>query len=296
MLPARLDAAEMALPDDLALRDARTDDLPAIATLRRSVGWPVHDWALRAVVEAPDARCVVATDPSGETVAVGSGIAYGALGVVGNMIVAEAHRRRGVGAAILGVIVDHLESVGCTRLELYATAAGRPLYERHGFSLIDPGAMAHVPRLAVAGRAPACVERAGPDALAGLTAYDRPRFGGDRSGLLATMLDDPERPLLVARSGDAIIGYTWLRTDADRVGPFVADTPATAADLLAAAFDLAPSATTLTTNLPMANEPGTAWLREAGVTLEPWDGRMGRGPAVPHRIETIYGNAVGALG
>lgn len=296
MLPARLDSAEMPLPDDLALRDARTADLPAIAALRRSVEWPVHDWALRAVVEAPNARCVVVTDRPGATVAVGSGIAYGALGVVGNMIVAEAHRRRGVGAAVLEVIVDHLESVGCTRLELYATAAGRPLYGRHGFSLIDPGAMAHIPRSAVADCSPASVEPAGPDLLTNLAAYDRPRFGGDRSVLLAVMADDPDRPLLVARSGDAIIGYTWLRRDGGRVGPFVADAPSVAGDLLAAAFAHAPSATTLTTNLPMANEPGTAWLREAGVTLEPWDGRMARGADIPRRIETIYGNAVGALG
>ena len=33
-----------------------------------------------------------------------------------------------------------------------------------------------------------------------------------------------------------------------------------------------------------------------GVELEPWDGRMARGPAVERREETIYGNLVGALG
>ena len=41
------------------------------------------------------------------------------------------------------------------------------------------------------------------------------------------------------------------------------------------------------------------WFRQAlgpGIELEPWDGRMGRGPLMPRRDDTVYGMAIGALG
>jgi hypothetical protein len=141
------------------------------------------------------------------------------------------------------------------------------------------------------------VSEAAPDDLDALAAYDGPRFGGDRRPLLAMMLADADRPLLVARRRDGTVaGFAWLRAEADRLGPFVADDPGIAGGILLAAFARAPSAAQLTLNLPTANRAGTAWLRGLGVELEPWDGRMGRGPEIARRDDTIYGNAVGALG
>ena len=287
----------MTLPDGLRLRLAGEDDLPAITALRTSVGWAAHDWALRAAVRPP-ARTVVVQDPDGRVVAVGSGTAYGALGFVGNMVVAAEHRRRGLGAAVLQDVVADLEGRGCTRLELYATPEGRPLYRRHGFELADPSAMARLPRDAGwTSPAGVAVSEAGRHDIAALAAYDAPRFGGDRRQLLAPMVDDPGRPLLVARRDDgAVVGYAWLRPDGDRLGPFLADDPGVAEAVVRAAFERAPSAAELTLNLPTANRAGIAWLEEHGATVTPWDGRMGRGPAIVRRDETIYSNAVGALG
>lgn len=287
----------MSLPDDLRLRPALEADLPAIAALRESVGWAAHDWALRAVMDPSDARCVVAIDADGAVVAVGSGIAYGLLGWVGNMVVAEAHRRRGVGAAILEDILAFLaDDRGCTRLELYATADGRPLYERYGFSLTDPSVFVRVSRGGMPGPVDPVVELAAtrdPDEVA---AYDEPRFGGNRRRLLAMMAADPGRPLLTARVDGALAGYVWLRADGPRIGPFLADTPEVAAALLDEAFRRVPAAHELTMNLPTANQPGAAWLASLGAPLEPWDGRMARGAPIERRDETIYANLVGALG
>lgn len=283
------------MPSGYRLRDARPDDLPAIAVLRESVGWAAHPWALEIVLRPP-ARCVVVTaDADNTPIAVGSGIAYGALGFVGNMVVAEAHRRRSLGSVVLGAVTDFLENAGCVRLELYATSDGRPLYARHGFEPAGPSCMARIPRAAALGPAPHAVREAGPEALARLAGYDGPRFGGDRAPLLAMMLADAERPLLVAGQ-DEILGYAWLRADGSRLGPVVADDPSVAASLVAEAFERCPTAADMTLNLPMANRDGVAWLRAAGAELETWDGRMGRGRPIPRRDDTIYGNVVGALG
>lgn len=296
MLAAALDSPAMVLPDDLSLRDADEADLPALGRLRASVGWGVHDWALRAVLRRP-ARCLVAVDGAGAVVASGSGIAYGRLGFIGNMVVARARRRQGIGSAILEAITEFLSGAGCDRLELYATSDGRPLYASHGFEIVGTSAMASVPAAASVEADPTIrVDSAGPEALEALVAYDRPRFGGDRRTLLAMMLTDPDRPLLVARRAGLVAGHAWLRPEAARIGPFLADTPAVAASLLSVAAGRMPDAEHFSLNLPLENRAGVEWLRDLGVALDPWDGRMGRGPQVPRRDDTIYGNAVGALG
>lgn len=285
----------MSLPVDLALRIAGPDDLPSIAALRESVEWAAIDWALRAVLEPPDARCLVVTDEANAIVGVGSGISYGPLGWVGNMIVAEPHRRRGVGAAILEAIVASLDDRGCTRLELFATESGRPLYARHGFTLTGPSTTALVPRSTPITSDPALEITASNDADE-VSRYDRPRFGGDRRGLLAMMAADPERPLLSARRDGQLVGYLWLRPDGPRIGPFLADAPEYAASLLAEAFRRVPEADALGVHLPTANEAGIRWLRDLDAELESWEGRMARGPQIARRDETVYGHLVGALG
>lgn len=286
----------MPLPDDLSMRLADERDLPVIGALRESVGWSTHEWALRAVLRPSDkVRCFVVTERDGRVVGVGSGVAYGALGFVGNMIVSEDQRRRGVGSAVLAAILDFLDGRGCTRIELFATSEGRPLYARHGFALTDPSGMATVPRDASLEGDPDSTVEISTDATE-VARYDAPRFGGDRGELLAAMAADRDRPLLVARRDAGIVGYLWLRADGHRVGPFVADSPQVAAALLREAFGHDREADGLTLNLPTSNVPGRRWLEELGVEIDPWDGRMARGPAISRRDETIYANAVGALG
>ena len=285
----------MPLPDDLRMRRAGVADLPRIVELREAVGWGVYDWALRLVLKAPHARCLV-VESGNHVVGVGSGISYGALGFVGNMIVDDDHRRRGIGAAILDAVVAFLAGRGASRQELYATPEGRPLYARHGFEPIGPSTMVRVPRAAVPASNGVELAEAGPASLRDLVAYDAPRFGGNRPMVLEPMLADPARPLVMAHRDDEIVGYGWVRPDVERIGPLIADTPEVATALVGAAFERIRSAEWLTLNLPPDNRGGVARLAELGAELEPWDGRMGRGPQVPRRDETIYGIAVGALG
>jgi ribosomal protein S18 acetylase RimI-like enzyme len=287
----------MSLPDDLTLRDATLDDLDAIAALRKSVDWTTHEWALRLVIERPGARCLVATDPGGAVVAVGSGIVYGPLGFVGNMIVSSGQRRRGVGSAILEALTRYLEDAGCTRLEMNATTDGRPLYERHGFRSIGRSSAAEIRSGAALVRDPSVsTRRLGPDDLDALAAYDRPRFGGDRRALLAALLADDAATVVLAERGGAPVGFGCVRHDTPRMGPLVAEDPPAAETLLAEAFELLPPDTLVRLSLPPNNRPGAEWLRGIDATVEPWDGRMARGDALPRREETLYGMTVGALG
>lgn len=286
----------MPLPDGLHLRAANADDLPRIADMRHATGWPVQDWALRAVLQPPHALCVVAVDRADHVQGVGSGISYGSFGFVGNMIVDPSQRRRGVGAAILVSVMDFLAQRGCSRLELFATDEGRPLYARHGFEPTEPGASAVVPRTAKFGAGDTALADATDASLDELAAYDAPRFGGDRRPLLATMLADPDRPVVVARQYGRVVGWAWIRPDVERIGPLTADTPDVAIAIVREALARMPRTASLRLTLPAANRAGLEAFRDLGATVEESGGRMALGPDIPRRDETIYGHAAGALG
>lgn len=287
----------MPLPDGLSARTASLHDIPAILELRRAVGWAAHEWALRLAITPDTARCIVVEDDSGRLVAVGSGVAYAPIGFVGNMIVAEDHRRHGLGGFVLESVVAYLEEQGCTRLELFATEDGRPLYARHGFEHIAPGSRVRLTHdLVTAADATVEILDGGPAMLDELASYDAERFGGPRRDLLELMLGDDSHSTLVARRGPALAGFGWLRPDDDRIGPWVADDPGAAAAILREAFRRLPAGRELTANLPMSNDVALRWVRRHGIEPDPWDGRMGRGAAIPRREDAIYGNTVGALG
>ena len=288
----------MILRTDLALRDATDEDVPAIAALRESVEWAAHDWALRAVIGQPDARCVVVAGPDGSVAGVGSGIRYAPnLGFIGNMVVAEEHRRRGIGTAILKAVADWLSDAGCTRLELNATDEGRPLYETHGFETVGHSLVARIPREPSLVADPATeTSLAKASDGARVAAYDRSRFGADRGRILRLLLDDPECVTVLAEREGELAGYAVVRPPEPRLGPLVADVPEVAATLVGRAFDLAPAADEMRLNLPPGNRRGAEWLRAIGVGRASWDGRMARGPAIDRREDTIYQMTVGPLG
>lgn len=278
------------------IRIAGPDDIPAIVAMRASAGWQAYQWALHDAMRPPHARFWIGFD-GGEPVATGSGISYGAFGVVGNMVVAETHRRQGLGSAVLERVLDFLSSRGATSVELSATADGRPLYERHGFVSAGGSAMVAVPRDAPLDVADDLrVTPAAPENLNELAAYDVPRFGGDRAALLAAALADPQRPVLLSRRGAELVGYAVLRLEGGRLGPWLADDTAVASALLGATIARAPEALTIGTNIGHDNGAGVHWLRGIASAFDRWDGRMRLGPEPERRSATIYGNAVGALG
>jgi GNAT superfamily N-acetyltransferase len=58
-------------------------------------------------------------------------------GYIINMFVEAAHRRRGIARQLLDACLAEAEELELRRLFLYATDAGRPLYEKAGFARSD---------------------------------------------------------------------------------------------------------------------------------------------------------------
>ena len=66
----------------------------------------------------------------------------GRRGHIASMSTDPAHRRRGYGRQVLVALMDWFASLEVPRVDLRATADGRPLYEAHGFRELGGATMA----------------------------------------------------------------------------------------------------------------------------------------------------------
>lgn len=280
----------------VSIRLATPADLPRISALREEIGWGVRPWALDAIGPPVGAIWVgvdsAATASAQTIVGCGSGIVHGRLGIVGNMIVAESHRRRGIGALLLRTVLEFLQPRSDT-IELNATPSGRPLYERFGFEPVT-GYLAANLSPALGTVLPGLSVSRATDAAA-LAAWDAERFGGNRLRILAAAVEDRERHVLVAR-GDDLAGYAVVRPIETSIGPFVADSLEAAQTLLAAAGHAAASVDAWRIVVPADNRVATAWLRASGATLEPHGTQMRLGKPPRRRTDAIWGVGAGAVG
>jgi GNAT superfamily N-acetyltransferase len=274
-------------------------DLAALGAERIKQGWHPSLPLLRALMKWEGGKIFVlregALDPASATpqapIATTSALAAGPVGVVGNVIVREDFRGRGLSHVVMDAAVAWMRERGVRWVLLDATRQGRPLYTKMGFVGVDTSYYAWAPlaevrraelrRLAGGVRA----ECAAPKELARVAWLDAHAFGGDRMGLLARELEEPGAGLY--RASDAqgeVTGYLIARAieaprQGLRVGPWVARDQATAAALLdcalgedepwRAAVPLdGEEGWRLTVNLPGSNGDALALLRAIGVHVE----------------------------
>jgi GNAT superfamily N-acetyltransferase len=110
-------------------------DVTGAADAVRRGDWGDREAFFLFATTHPDCRPILA-ERDGEIVGTGVATVSGRVGWVGTIWVAPALRRRGLGRAITGAVIEELEGAGCRTLLLVATEAGRPLYERLGFEIL----------------------------------------------------------------------------------------------------------------------------------------------------------------
>lgn len=236
----RKGSAVLALPEAEVATEA---DISALARLRAEQGWQRNDALLGAVQGWPHGRIFVlreatlapsSPDPMAP-VATTSAIAAGPVGVLGNVIVRADYRGRGLGRAIVGPALRWLHGRGVRAVQLDATEDGRPLYTRLGFAPVARSYVGHAPLSLLdatlhggaADRLPRAALRPA-DEVARIAALDLAAYGGDRMGLLARVLAQPDHWLYIAEGPDGRpVGYGGVRRLESphcgiRLGPWVA--------------------------------------------------------------------------
>lgn len=115
---------------DLRYRAFTPADVPAAHGLSMALGWPyrTEDWQFSA-----DTATGFVAEESGVVMGTALCWKFGAdRGSLGHIIVSSEHQGRGIGRKLTEAV---LEALGPRITFLHATPAGRPLYEKLGFSV-----------------------------------------------------------------------------------------------------------------------------------------------------------------
>ncbi len=127
----------------MLIRPATADDVPLMRALEQQSEGAAH-WAKREydalfAPDAPSRIALVATNESGDTQLYGFVIARCAVGdwEIENVVVAQAHRRLGIGTKLTRALLTQAHVGGATSVLLEvreSNLAARRLYETLGFS------------------------------------------------------------------------------------------------------------------------------------------------------------------
>lgn len=239
------------------IEEATSADIEALARLRRQFGWSysldlltaVHRWqGGRLFVIREGALGPTSTATAHHVAVATAAVAAPPVGVIGSVMVRPEFQQGGLGRAIMEHALTWLARAGVRRVYLDATPAGRPLYRRLGFEDVTSSWYTRTPRRALNDAAlrdlahrsaVARVREASAPSLSLIAALDRQAYGGDRLGLLDSLMRMDNHILLIAEGMDgAALGYAMIRpAEAPmagvRVGPLVASDDSIAAALIA---------------------------------------------------------------
>ncbi|MCF3960560.1 GNAT family N-acetyltransferase [Streptomyces fuscigenes] len=254
-----------------------------------------------------DVACFHPTDPGGFFVGRLDGRPVSAVSVVryseayaflGYYLVRPDLRGRGLGRATWRAALPH---AGRRTVGLDAVPEQEPAYRRSGFAAAYRSVRyggRPAPVRPPGERIAAGVERAAPDGLDAVAAYDAPCFPAGRRAFLARWLAEPGHVAYVRMRGGTIRGYGVIRParSGHRVGPLFADTPEDAGALLDALLSHADPAGSVAVDVPEGHASARAVVEERGLAAQWHTVRMYAGPAPRIASARIFGSTSLELG
>jgi len=202
------------------IRPMQASDLDFAAECAANEGWASETRHEFEGFFAYDPRGCLIAEEDGRRVGVCIATPYAPFGFVGELIVVEAMRGRGIGRRLLEHALDYLRARGARTVFLDGVPAALSLYERAGFRPVCRSLRFYGQ---LAGRSHARVRPMRADDLDAAAALDRLAFGADRRFFLARRLAlYPELGRVLEREGQ-MAGFILGRRAPGRVsaGPWV---------------------------------------------------------------------------
>jgi GNAT superfamily N-acetyltransferase len=264
-----------------AIRPATDREVPlAVDVLRRAGFGTQVARLLEYPRRSPHGAILVAEGDGGGVSGVACVAAFESTGWIGALGVAPEARRRGLGAALTEAAVRWLRGRGSQTVLLYATEAGRPVYERLGF-VTEERAVAW---RGVSGAAPPTdLLRLTESDRVGMGALDRLVTGERRDAVLDTIL--PLSGVAVDGGADGLLG--WAIASPWGAGTAIAAARPEVGVALMAAATAGPAAGTLI--VPDGNGAAIDALHAWRFVRLNDALRMRLGPAVAWRPEMQFG-------
>lgn len=120
----------------MVIKQFTHDDIPVFLEFAAAEGWISSEWELKFLLDGFPTGCFLCR-VADQPVAFVTSIKYDNSGWIGNLIVNESMRGKGIGSRLMGRAMEALRQAGAGTVWLTASAAGKPIYERLGFAEID---------------------------------------------------------------------------------------------------------------------------------------------------------------
>lgn len=112
------------------------NDIHPFLSMAKDEGWISTRRELAFLLERSPQGCLVCHDGE-KPVGFVTAVRHGKSGWIGNLLVAAGERGRGIGTALFKQAMQVLQRADVLTLWLTASSAGRPIYERNGFTVCD---------------------------------------------------------------------------------------------------------------------------------------------------------------
>lgn len=267
----------------MATTPFKSEDIGPFLALAHETGWICEPWEFEFLLQTFPQGCW-AWRENGVTAGCVTSIRHGKSGWVGNLLVQQEFRRRGIGRVLMEQAVVALLKEGVETVWLTASADGAGLYRKLGFVEIDticrwegrgkvngPGNRSELDREAVRG-------------------IDRVGWGDKRDLLLKISLDQGG---LFTSSGGFLCCRRWK--NGVQLGPWGCLIPSQAAPLLDKAITKGKEKIFL--DVPAGNYAATSLLKEKGFEVRGTNLLMYLGAEPQYQPGSIYALAsMGSMG
>lgn len=250
---------------ELTIRQMGEADIDSAMELKIAESWNQTEGDWRFFLEHSRELCLVAC-LGDAVVGTVTALNYGnEVSWIGMMLVSRAYRKQGIGRRLLETVIGRLD--GCRSIQLDATPAGLPVYQKLGFvevfGLIRMSVESLRPvYLPGPDRELFCIEESNIEEVARL---DRQAMGADRIQLMRYLLANTPFQSWAIRRGNRLTAYVMGRrgTQYTYLGPVVADSIGDAQALVArVSVELAGESVAM--DVPSDKAGWQQWLSELG--------------------------------
>jgi ribosomal protein S18 acetylase RimI-like enzyme len=282
----------------LHLRMLRPEDLSFADSLRAIVGWnqTLADW--RRFLGMEPEGCFLA-EWNGSPVGTATTLCYGSEAAwIGMVLVHPAHRRRGIGRALLNHCIALLQERRVRCIKLDATPAGKPIYDGLGFQSEWTLARWEHTGPQVPKPDDARLRPWQASDLRSIASLDATAFGVSREKLAAALASQSRLALVLETAQGRVGGYGFIRpgSRATYLGPIVAESDEIGLQLVQALLANA-SGEKVFWDIPDPNTAAVGRARQHGFTQQRMLTRMYLGenlaPGNPQQQFALAGPEVG---
>ncbi len=263
-------------------------DLPLGRTLTRQAGWNqiASDW--RRFMGMQPQGCFVA-ELDGKPVATTVTCIFGPVAWVAMVLVEVAARRKGVATSLLKHALQFLDGQGVRTVRLDATAAGRPVYEKLGFTA--EYALTRYEGIAPAIEAQPNVVVADTSLIREIITLDHRATGTDREKMLLRLFEESPQAMRVLCRDGRVGGFVTTRcgANASHIGPCIAASDA-GAPLLREALSRCNGGSVFI-DVPRDNAGALAVVETSGLKPQRHFTRMCRGDRIVDCPQAIWASS-----